>query len=279
MALRMASACSTWTRPSASAVRVCVAAARAPSASRTTPCAARRVVRVAAACQFAVEDAAVSPGRSIRLAWDSARAFELGELSLGAQELFDQGGGLGGVHRPHRHPRDLTELIAHASERPGDRVGLVGDRCHGPIPAPTTDTGTVPGMPLWTRDSGALAVDGKWTFQRALRWSRQARPALGERAFSAGLSRGPQPAQRHSIASPRFSSCGSAQTRAARRSANTRLRVAADDRARRPASEPARWSRQTRPAAGAPSQPAAAADPISRAGAFGDGSDVLTCRA
>ena len=45
------------------------------SASRTTRCACTRVVRVAAACQFAVEDAAVSPGRSIRVAWDSARAF------------------------------------------------------------------------------------------------------------------------------------------------------------------------------------------------------------
>ena len=50
------------------------------------------------------------------------------------------GGGVGGVHRPHRDPpATAAELIAHAGDHPGDRVRLVRDRCHGPIPAPTTD--------------------------------------------------------------------------------------------------------------------------------------------
>ena len=69
---------------------------------------------------------------------------ELGDLGGEGVELVEGRGGLGGVHRPDRDLGDGVELIAGTSQRPGDRVWLVGDRCHGPIPAPTTDTRSGP---------------------------------------------------------------------------------------------------------------------------------------
>ena len=140
----------------------------------------------------------------------AARAFEFGQLGLGGLDLGDGGGGLGGVHRPHRDLGDIAELIADTSDRPGDRVRLVGDRCHGPIQAPATDTG--PGRnPLWIRGSGTSAVDGKWSVPT--RFWRRASPRRGcggldkldqrwaAGAFDAVVARppttaGPQPAHR-----------------------------------------------------------------------------------
>ncbi len=65
---------------------------------------------------------------------------ELHQLGLRGLNLGEGGGCLGGVHRPDRHLGGTTELIADTSQRPGDRVWLVGDRCHGSIPALATDT-------------------------------------------------------------------------------------------------------------------------------------------
>ncbi len=70
---RITSACSTWILPSASAVRVGSCWSR-PWAVRIIRCAADRVVRVATACQFAVEDAAVLPAIWSRSAWARSRA-------------------------------------------------------------------------------------------------------------------------------------------------------------------------------------------------------------
>ena len=72
-------------------------------------------------------------------------------------------------------PRDLAELIAHASEHPGDRVRLVRDRCHGPIPAPHADPRARPESPcgqgipmpqLWTESGFRVGCGG---FETALR--------------------------------------------------------------------------------------------------------------
>ena len=70
----MASACSTWTRPAASAWRV-RSWSSSPWASRIARCAATRVVRVAWACQFAVEVAPVCAAISIWSAWARTRAW------------------------------------------------------------------------------------------------------------------------------------------------------------------------------------------------------------
>ena len=69
----MASACSTWTRPAASAARVGSWSSR-PLASRIARCAAGRVVRVRWACQLAVEVAPALAAISIRSAWARSRA-------------------------------------------------------------------------------------------------------------------------------------------------------------------------------------------------------------
>ena len=55
--------------------------------------------------------------------------------ALGGLDLVEGRGGLGGVHRPDRDLGQVGELVAHASEHPGDRVWLVRDRCHGTNPS------------------------------------------------------------------------------------------------------------------------------------------------
>ena len=72
------------------------------------PVCAGRVVRVAWACQFAVEDAPALPARSMRSAWDSRRAFELGELGLGGLDLA-MARWSRWVHRPDR---DLRQSLS-----------------------------------------------------------------------------------------------------------------------------------------------------------------------
>ena len=195
-ALRMASACSTWTRPCGERAWRVWSRLSSPSASRIDP-----VRGGAGGAGGGARASSRSRTRRCRRrcrcasAWDRSRAFELGELGLGGLDSSIGGGGLGGVHRPHRHPRDLAELIAHTSERPGDRVRLVRDRCHGPIPAPTTDTRRGRNA-LVDKGFRCLGCGRKVAFQRGLRWSRQARPAVGERVPSlggAGVRRGLQP--------------------------------------------------------------------------------------
>ena len=73
-ACRITWACSTWTAPRPAR---CESGRAARGRRRAAPPGGRRarVVRVVTACQFAVEDLAVSPGRSIRVACDRSRAF------------------------------------------------------------------------------------------------------------------------------------------------------------------------------------------------------------
>ena len=112
------------------------------------------------------------PATSVRSAWVSSRASSSASWAFAAWTSDEGGGGLGGVHGPHRQIRGRGELTAYASHRAGHRVGVVGDRCHGSIPALATDTG-------WRSQSlcgqgvpGASGVDGNWTFRGTSRMSR-----------------------------------------------------------------------------------------------------------
>ena len=134
MARRISSACSTCSSPAASARRVCSWASR-DSASRMVRCAARRVVWVWWASQFAVEVAPAVAGDVDGLGVGQESGFEGGELGLGGLDLADGGGGLVGVHRPQRQVTDLGELVAHRGDRTGDPVGVVGGGCHGTNPS------------------------------------------------------------------------------------------------------------------------------------------------
>ena len=89
---------------------------------------------------------------------------ELGQLGLRGLDLGEGGGGLGGVQGPDRDAGHGVELIAGTGQRPGDRVRPVRDRCHGPIPALSTDPDVGPeslcgqGFPvpsLWTESGPA----------------------------------------------------------------------------------------------------------------------------
>ncbi len=126
----MASACSTWMAPAASAVRVRSWSSR-PWASRIARCAWARVVRVAWACQFAVEVAPGGGGDLGAVGVGQEPGLEGGQLGLGGLDVVEGCGGLGGVHGPDRGLGHGVELIAGTSQRPGDRVWLVRDRCHG----------------------------------------------------------------------------------------------------------------------------------------------------
>ena len=92
-------------------------------------------------------------------------------------------------------------------------------RGHGSSLAATTGHRAGPGGLLWISGSGALVVDGNWTFwcrsdaaavvgsQRGLRWSRQARPAVvgfqrGLRAFRRPQPPDGRPDTRLSVAAP-----------------------------------------------------------------------------
>ena len=202
-ARRMASACSTWTRPSASAARVGSWLCR-PLASRIARCAAggwsgsggrassrSRWRRCCRRCRSGRR----GPG---------ARAFSSASWASARLDVGDRGGGLGGVHRPHRDPGHRGELIAHAGDRPGDRVRLVRDRCHGPIPAPPTDPRAGPESPcgqgipeaqLWTESGFRRGVAG--VSRRSLR------DLLNHRGTRS------QPTGGNPIASPSF--CASAR--------------------------------------------------------------------
>ena len=79
-------------------------------------------------------------------AWASSRAFSSASCAFGGQHLAEGGGGLGGVHRPQRDVRDRGQVGAHASDRTGHPVRVVGDRGHGSIQAPATDS-RGPGTP------------------------------------------------------------------------------------------------------------------------------------
>ena len=87
-ARRIASACSTCTRPAARAARVRSRPSRAVGEPHRPVGSGRRVVRVRWACQLAVEVAPVAAATSMRSAWASSRAFELGELGLGGLDLI-----------------------------------------------------------------------------------------------------------------------------------------------------------------------------------------------
>ena len=76
---------------------------------------------------------------------------------------------LTGDRRPRRR------AVAHAGEHPGDRVRLVGDRCHGPIPAPDVDPRARPESPC----GQGIPMPQLWTesgFQRGLRRFRDGPP-------------------------------------------------------------------------------------------------------
>ncbi len=66
----------------------------------------------------------------------------------------------------------------------GHPVRVLRDRCHDTYSSTAHRHPLGAGIPLWITGSGAPVVDGKWFVgqsQGGLRWSRQARPAVGER--------------------------------------------------------------------------------------------------
>ena len=58
-------------------------------------------------------------------------------------------------------PAISAELIADTGERPGDRVRLVRDRCHGIHSSTDHRHPWPPGIPLWTTDSGSSGCGRK----------------------------------------------------------------------------------------------------------------------
>ena len=176
-ALRMASACSTWIRPAARAVRVRSRPSR-PVASRIARWAAGRVVRVRWACQLAVEVAPVAAATSMRSAWASSRVSSSASWALAAwtssrvavvsSGSIDQSGTVATEARVERTPATAVDT------RWGwFAIAVMGQFQHRP--------------PTLARSRNALVDKGfrcfgcgrKVAFQRGLRWSRQARPAVG----------------------------------------------------------------------------------------------------
>ena len=160
-ARRITWACSTWRAPAASAVRM-RSCCSSPSASRTA-----RWAR-AGWCWWSRRASSRSrtwrclrAGRSGRVRQEPG--LQLGELRLGGLDLADRVRGLRGVHGPHRHLGHRGQLIAHASDGPGDRVWLVGERCHGTHSSTDHRHPRVAGIPVWTTDPYLWAVDGKWS--------------------------------------------------------------------------------------------------------------------
>ncbi len=105
----MASACSTWIRPSASAVagEVVVGRGLGRAASRGAPAAGELwsvgvPVRGRGGTGLGAELGLVGVGQQSGL--------QLGELGLRGLHLCDGGGGLGGVHRPQRHVGDIGQF-------------------------------------------------------------------------------------------------------------------------------------------------------------------------
>ena len=78
-----------------------------------------RVVRVRWACQFAVEVAPRAAGDLGPVGMGHQPGLELGELGLGGLDVVEGGGGLGGVHRPHRDPGHIDLADRGHQRAPG----------------------------------------------------------------------------------------------------------------------------------------------------------------
>ena len=132
-------ACSTRRSPWARASRTWSWVPRSYP-SRTTPAAAGRVILVWCASQFAVEVApsVVADLQLVGVRRDPGPEL-LDDLGLQPGQLDQRGGGLSGVHGPHRRVHQAVGDAAQLRGRRGHLVAGCGHRCHEPSqPAPTT---------------------------------------------------------------------------------------------------------------------------------------------
>ena len=179
----MTSACSTWRWPCGEGGAGQVMGLETVRDAHGAVCAGR-VVRVRWACQFAVEVAPEGTAISVRSAWASTRALSSASWASAAEHVVEGRGGLGGVHRPHRRVGHRGESGA-ASATPGS-PGAGGSRSLSWVHSSTRHRHSkVAGIPVWTTVSGAWLCTESGRFgalggsAQRLRWSRQARPAVG----------------------------------------------------------------------------------------------------
>ena len=89
---------------------------------------------------------------------------ELGQLGLRGLDLVEGGGGLAGVHRPHRQPRPPSPGLIAGTASARVTPGVAGSRSLSWVNSSSGHRHSRgPGIPVWITGSGTSAVDRKWT--------------------------------------------------------------------------------------------------------------------